>query len=207
MRALHRVWSRLVSRRTATINRIRAFVIEQWITTRKGLRALKSSFETIVEERKDQISPERRRILMGLCGDWMWMYNQIDNMSTELEEMSRTEENCVHVRMVPGIGPVISTAMVAAVGEGEAFDRGGDFAAGVGFVPRQHSTGGHSILGRITKSDSRYLRMPFVQATKVIMMRPHRWPGFSFGEWLAHASERMHRRPQIGASGLACSET
>jgi transposase len=88
---------------------------------------------------------------------------------------------------------MISTAMVAAVGEGEAFDRGRDFAAWVGLVPRQYSTGGRTILGRITKRGSRYLRMLFVQAAKVILMRPHRWPGFSFGAWLTRASERMHR--------------
>lgn len=49
------------------------------------------------------------------------------------------------------------------------------------------------MLGRISKRGSRYLRMLFVQAAKIIMMRPHRWPDFSFGEWLTRASERMHR--------------
>ena len=193
LQVLHRVRSRLVSRRKATINQIRAFSIEQGITVRKGLRALKNSIETIVEERKDEISPRMRSILIGLYGDWMWMDDRIDKVSAEIEEISRTEENCVNVMTVPGIGPMISTAMVAAVGEGEAFDRGRDFAAWVGLVPRQYSTGGRTVLGRITKRGSRYLRMLFVQAAKIIMMRPHRWPDFSFGDWLARASERMHR--------------
>jgi transposase len=94
---------------------------------------------------------------------------------------------------VPGIGPMISTAMVAATGEGAAFDRGRDFAARVGLVPRQYSRDGQTILGRITKRGSRYLRVMFVQAAKVILMRPHRWPDFSFGAWLTRASERMYR--------------
>jgi transposase len=193
LQALHRVRSRLVSRRTATINQIRAFLIEQGITVRKGLRALKNSFETILEERREEISPRMRRILIGLYGDWLWMDDRIDVVSTEIEQISRTEENCVNVMTIPGIGPMISTAMVAAIGTGEAFDRGRDFAAWVGLVPRQYSTGGQTVLGRISKRGSRYLRMLFVQAAKVIMMRPHRWPDFSFGEWLARASERMHR--------------
>jgi transposase len=195
LQALHRVRSRLVSRRTATITQIRAFLIEQGITVRKGLRALKNSFETILEERKDEISPRMRRILIGLYGDWMWMDDRIDKVSKEIEEISRTEETCVNVMTVPGIGPMISTAMVAAIGEGEAFDGGRDFAAwvGVGLVPRQYGTGGRTVLGRISKRGSRYLRMLFVQAAKVILMRPHRWPDFSFGEWLTRASERMHR--------------
>jgi len=70
-----------------------------------------------------------RKILIGLYGDWMWMGDRIDTVSKEIALISRTEENCVNVMSMPGIGPMISTAMVAAVGEGEAFDRGRDFAA------------------------------------------------------------------------------
>lgn len=193
LQALHRVRSRLVSRRTATINQIRAFLIEQGITVRKGLRALKNSFEAILEERRDEISPRLRTILIDLYGDWLWLDDRIETVSKEIEQISRTEENCVNVMTIPGIGPMISTAMVAAIGTGEAFARGRDFAAWVGLVPRQYSTGGRTVLGRITKRGSRYLRMLFVQAAKVILMRTNRWPGFSFGEWLTRAAERMNR--------------
>ncbi|MCH5375515.1 MAG: IS110 family transposase, partial [Planctomycetes bacterium] len=182
LQALHRVRSRLVSRRTATINQIRAFLIEQGITVRKGLRALKNSFEAILEERKDEISPRMRAILIGLYGDWLWLDDRIDTVSKEIEQISRTEENCVNVMTIPGIGPMISTAMVAAVGTGEAFERGRDFAAWVGLVPRQYSTGGRTVLGRITKRGSRYLRMLFVQAAKVNLMRTNMWPDFTFVE-------------------------
>lgn len=192
LQALYRVRSRLMSRRTATINQIRAFLIEQGITVRRGLRALKNSFEIILEQRKDEISPRMRTILIGLYGDWLWLDKRIDAATGEIEEISHTEENCVNVMSVPGIGPMISTAMVAAVGTGEAFDRGRDFAAWTGLVPRQYSTGGRTVLGRISKRGNRYLRMLFVQAAKVILMRPHNWPKFSFGEWLTRASERMN---------------
>jgi transposase len=187
LQALHRVRARLVSRRTATINQIRAFLIEQGIAVRSGLRALRNSFEAILEQRRDEISARMRSILIGLYGDWLWIDDRIAAVSTEIEEISRTEENCANIMSIPGIGPVISTAMVAAVG------RGRDFAAWVGLVPRQFSTGGRTILGRITKRGSRYLRMLFVQAAKVIMMRPHRWQAFSFGAWLERAVSRMPR--------------
>ena len=134
-----------------------------------------------------------RSILIGLRDDWSWLDKRIDEVTGEIEEISRTEENCANVMTIPGIGPIISTAVVAAIGTGEAFDRGRDFAAWTGLVPRQYSTGGRTILGRISKRGSRYLRMLFVQAAKVILMRPHNWPKFSFGEWLTRASERMHR--------------
>lgn len=193
LQALHRVRSRLVSRRTATINQIRAFLIEQGITVRKGLRALKSSFLTILDERQDEISPRMRTILTGLYGDWLWLDERIETVTGEIEDISRTEQNCANAMTIPGIGPLISTAMVAAIGQGDAFDRGRDFAAWIGLIPRQYSTGGRTVLGRISKRGSRYLRMLFVQAANVVLMRPHHWHGFSFGDWLARASSRMHR--------------
>ena len=129
LQALHRVRARLISRRKATINQIRAFLIEQGITVRSGLRALKNSFEAILEQRGDEILPGMRGILMGLYGDWLWLDKRIEDVSAEIEDISRTEENCANIMTIPGIGPMISTAMVAAIGKGEAFDRGRDFAA------------------------------------------------------------------------------
>ncbi len=193
LQALHRVRSRLVSRRTATINQIRAFLIEQGITVRKGLNPLKASFLTILEERRDEMSPRMRAILTGLYGDWLWLDERIETVSGEIQDISRTEGNCAIAMTIPGVGPIISTAMVAAIGQGEAFDRGRDFAAWIGLIPRQYSTGGRTVLGRISKRGSRYLRMLFVQAANVVLMRPHRWSDFSFGGWLAQASTRMHR--------------
>lgn len=191
LQALYRVRSRLVSRRTATINQIRAFLIEQGITVRSGLRALNNSFEAILDQRQEEISPRMRRVLIGLRDDWRGLDERIDRVSDEIKEISRSEENCMRIMSIPGVGPMISTAMVAAIGKGEAFDRGRDFAAWVGLVPQQFSTGGRTILGRITKRGSRYLRMLLVQAARIITMGPHLWPNFSFGKWLAAAVARM----------------
>ena len=83
--------------------------------------------------------------------------------------------------------------MVAAVGIGEAFACGRDFGAWLGLVPRQYSTGGKSILGRISKRGSRYLRTLFIQAANIILMRPHNWERYSFGAWLKKAANRLHR--------------
>ena len=70
-----------------------------------------------------------RSILIGLYGDWLWLDDRIAAVSKEIEEISQTEESCANIMSIPGIGPMISTAMVAAVGQGEAFERGRDFAA------------------------------------------------------------------------------
>jgi transposase len=193
LQACHRVRSRLVSRRTATINQIRAFLIEQGIAVRAGPRALRNSLFAILENRKDEISPRMAKLILGLYEDWCQLDERIESVTGEIETLAQAEAKCRQLRSVPGIGPLISTALVAAIGTGEAFDRGRDLAAWLGLVPRQYSTGGRSILGRISKRGSRYLRMLLIQAAKVLLMRPHNWPRFSFGTWLKTASERLHR--------------
>jgi len=191
--ACHRVRARLVSRRTGTINQSRAFLIEQGIAVRSGPRALRNSLFVILENRKDEISPRMTKLILGLYEDWCGLDERIDIVTGEIEELSRVEAKCQRLMSVPGIGPVISTGIVAAIGTGEAFERGRDFGAWLGLVPRQHSTGGRSILGRISKRGSKYLRTLLIQAAKVLLMRPHNWSRFSFGAWLKTASERLHR--------------
>jgi transposase len=179
LQALHRVRARLVGRRTATINQIRAFLIEQGITVRPRPHALRVSFEPILQERAEEISPRMQSLLRGLYEDWL-------RLDQRIEEGRR-------LMTVPGIGPIISSAVVAAIGTGEAFSRGRDFGAWLGLVPKQFSTGGRSILGGISKRGSGYLRMLFVQAARVIMMRKKLWPRFSFGAWLEQAAGRLNQ--------------
>jgi transposase len=78
---------------------------------------------------------------------------------------------------IPGIGPIISSAMVAAIGTGDAFSKGRDFGAWLGLVPKQFSTGDRTILGSISKRGNRYLRSLFVQAAWVVLVKigPKRW--------------------------------
>jgi transposase len=199
LQALHRVRSRLVSRRTATINQIRAFLIEQGITVRTGAHALRNSLFAILENRKDEISPRMSDLIVGLNADWLGLDERIETITGEIEMISKSEENCQRLMSVPGIGPIISTAVVAAIGTGDAFGRGRDFGAWLGLVPRQYSTGGKTVLGRISKRGSKYLRTLFIQAAHVILMRPNNWRKFSFGPWLTEASTRLHRNKLAAA--------
>ena len=199
LQALHRVRSRLVSRRTATINQIRAFLIEQGITARTGSRALRNVLFTILGARREEVSPRMYDLIVGLYEDWLWLDERIESTTREIELISKREGNCQRLMTVPGIGPLISTAMVAAIGTGEAFERGRDFGAWLGLVPRQYSTGGKPVLGRLSKRGCRYLRTLFIQAAHIILMRPRNWERFSFGPWLEQAAPRMHKNKLAAA--------
>jgi transposase len=147
----------------------------------------------ILKNREDEISPRMADLIVGLYEDWLWLDERIETVTREIEELGQREANCQRLMSIPGIGPLISTAMVAAIGTGEAFSRGRDFGAWLGLVPRQYSTGGRPILGRISKRGSKYLRTLFIQAANIILMRPHNWGRFSFGVWLQQAAPRLHR--------------
>ena len=93
---------------------------------------------------------------------------------------------------VPGIGPIISSAMVAAIGAGDAFSKGRDFAAWLGLVPTQMSTGDRTILGKISKRGNRYLRVLFVQAAWVVLVRVKQWERYGLKSWIEAAKKRLH---------------
>jgi transposase len=93
----------------------------------------------------------------------------------EIEAIAHHDAGCERLMSVPGIGPITSSAMVAAIGAGNTFSKGRDFAAWLGLVPRQISTGDRTILGKISKRGNRYLRVLFVQAAWVVLIRPKSW--------------------------------
>ena len=95
---------------------------------------------------------------------------------------------------VPGIGPIISSAMVAAIGTGDAFSKGRDFGAWLGLVPKQLSTGDRTILGSISKLGNRYLRSLFVQAAWVVLVKigPKHWDRYGLKSWIEAARKRLH---------------
>jgi len=132
-------------------------------------------------------------LILNLNADWQGLDERVEGITGQIEAISKSEENCQRLMSIPGIRPIISTAVVAAIGTGDAFGRGRDFGAWLGLVPRQFSTGGKTVLGRISKRGSKYLRTLFIQAAHVIMMRPKNWEKFSFGPWLTEAATRLHR--------------
>ena len=201
LQALHRVRSRLVSERTAVINQIRGFLLERSIIVRQGLRFLRQLLPDILAKRTDVLSPRIVRIVIDLAGDWRQLDERIETVTDEIETLAKSEDSCRRVMTVPGIGPIISSAMVAAIGSGVAFAKGRDFSAWLGLVPKQMSTGDRTILGRISKRGNGYLRMLFMQAARVILLRPANWPKHGFGVWLVRAAQRLH--PNVLAAALA----
>jgi transposase len=192
LQALHRVRERLVSQRTGIINQIRAFLLERGVAVRQGLRFLRLELPDILAKRSDVLSPHMVRIIEDLAGDWHRLDERIEGVTSDIGALAAQDPACERLMTVPGIGPIISSAMVAAIGNGDAFSKGRDFGAWLGLVPRQMSTGDRTILGKISKQGNRYLRVLFVQAAWVVLIRLKSWDRYGLKEWIEAAKKRLH---------------
>jgi transposase len=191
LQAIHRVRERLVERRTAVINQFRAFLLERGIIVRTGRECLRRRMPEVLATAEAQLAPRMLRLLGVLVEEWRALESEIAEMDSEIGRIAATDETCVRLQTVPGIGPLIATAVVAAVGNGSAFSRGREFAAWLGLVPRQASTGGKTKLLGISKHGNTYLRWLFIHGGRSVQHRVSR-ESHAFGSWLTQIESRTH---------------
>lgn len=107
-------------------------MLERGIAVRQGIGFLRTELPTILATRTDALSPRMLRVIEELVGDWRRLDQRIDGLSGEIEALARQDQACSRLMTVPGIGPIISSAMVAAIGTGDVFSKGRDFGAWLG---------------------------------------------------------------------------
>jgi transposase len=198
LQAMHRVRDRLVHRRTALINQIRGFLLERGITFAKGPAHLRKHMPAILEDAEQNLTPRMRNLLAQIWQEWKQLELDIESITGEIERISNEDEACKRLRQVPGIGPLVSTAMVAAVGNGAAFRKGREFAAWLGLVPRQYSTGGKTTLYGISKRGNIYLRRMFIHGARAVLLRV-KYDTAGLGHWVHQLEARAPRNKVIVA--------
>src|SRR5262249_34590869 len=125
-RSRRRKRSRLVGQRTGIINQIRGFLIERGITVRQGVVPLRKALPDILSSNTDALSPRMVNLIAELVQDWRRLDERIAAVSAEIEALAQQDEGCQRVMTVPGVGPIISSAVVAAIGNGAGFTQGRD---------------------------------------------------------------------------------
>ncbi len=187
--AMHRVRDRLVQRRTALINEIRGFLLERGLTFAARPIYLRKNLPTVIEDAEQNLSSHLRWLLDRLWQEWKQTETEIEAISDEIARISNEDARCRQLRQIPGFGPLVSTATVAAIGNGSAFRRGRDFAAWVGVVPRQYSTGGKQKLYGISKRGNIYLRRMLIHGARAVLFRVKYDTG-GFGQWVHRLAQR-----------------
>jgi transposase len=189
LQALHRVRDRLIARRTSVINQLRSFLLERGMTFSKTPAKLKLAMPEILENADANLTPRMRNLVSLLWSEWKDLEQQIIAMNAEVEQIASSDPACQRLRQIPGVGPLVATAIVAAIGNGTAFHKGREFSSWLGLVPRQHTTGGKARLFGISKRGNSYLRKILVHGARSAVLRVKRERS-PFGPWLDALEQR-----------------
>ena len=198
LQAMHRVRDRLVQSRTALTNQIRGFLLERGITFPANPIHLRKNLPTVIEDAEENLSSHLRSLLERLWQEWKQLEIDVKTITEEIERISQENALCRRLLQIPGFGPLVSTATVAAIGNGAAFRRGRDFAAWVGIVPRQYSTGGKQKLFGISKRGNIYLRRMLIHGARAVLFRVKYDTG-GFGQWVHRLAQRAPRNKVVVA--------
>ena len=199
LQALHRVRDRLMARRTALINQIRAFLLERGIVFAKSPNRLREALPEVLENANENLTPRMRNLVAMLWSEWKDLELQIAEMNDEVERIASSDEACRRLQQIPGIGPLVATAIVASIGNGAAFRKGREFAAWMGLLPKQHSTGGKARLYGISKRGNSYLRKILIHGARAVVLRSKR-DRIAMGAWMTSLEARAPRNVLIVAT-------
>jgi transposase len=184
----HRARDLLVRQRTAAVNALRGHLAEFGITAAKGTAKARELMSLVgMDERVPAIA---RDALLQLVDQIRDTERKIEEFDKQLLTLARQNEVCRRLMTVLTIGPIAATALAATVGNPRSFTSGRHFAAWIGLVPKQHSTGGRERLGGISKRGDAYLRKLLIHGARATVhrVRSHRAPG----AWIAGLLARRH---------------
>jgi transposase len=180
-------------------NAIRGHMAELGLISAKGRNGTAELLEVIANADDDRISAVARLSLDTLARQYANTTAEIRTIEKHIHAWHRSCEESRRIEEIPGIGPIVATALIAEVGDWKAFSSGRNLAAWIGLVPKQHSTGGKERLGGISKQGNRYLRWLLV-AGAMAVIRYARQHGTK-RLWLTRI---MERRPiKVAAVALA----
>jgi transposase len=178
-------------RRTAVINQIRSLLLERGIKCRRGKQHLTQALPAILEDATTTLSGALRALLMQLALELDQLALRIDEADAVLKRIAHENDACQRLVAIPGISPLTATALIATVGNGLAFGKGREFAAWIGVVPREHSTGGKQKLLGISKRGNAYLRRLFILGARAVLQHSTKQSS-PLSAWLAQLTSRMH---------------
>jgi transposase len=190
---VHRTRNLLVRQRTMLVNAIRAHLAEFGLVAPVGLRGLKALLAVIDDGGDERLPPLARDCLTSLAAALVTVEREAGLNERRIHAGHRASETSRNLESIPGIGPIIASALVASVSDPSVFRTGRELAAWIGLVPKQNSTGGKARLGRISKQGDPYLRWLLV-AGAMAVIRHGRKTGFAGNPWLA---DLMARKPAM----------
>lgn len=200
IQATHRIRSELITQRTAKANQIRGLVAEYGLVAPKQLSSLRAAIPCWLEDPQNGLTGDFRALLHGVWNDLLDLDERVGEMDQIIKRLAANNEDCVRLQQLRGVGPMISTAMVATMGDGRQYHKGRQMAAAIGITPRQHSSGGKDRLLGISKRGDVYLRTLMIHGARSVIARAkHKDDRLS--RWVTGIVTRRH--PNVAAVALA----
>lgn len=200
IQARHRVRSELIKQRTAKANQIRGLLAEYGIVIGLGVRCLRHHLPEILEEAENRLQEDFRLLLTGLRDDLVYLDERIKTEDKAIGTLANTHASARRLQQLRGVGPLVATALIAALGDGRQFRNGRQASAWVGLVPGQHSSGGKQTLLGISKRGDTYLRTLLIHGARAAL-RAARTKTDPLSLWLQGLCAR--RNPNVAAVALA----
>ena len=199
MQTLHRSRDRLVGERTALINQLRAILLERGMFAPQGKRKLVQFLSVLMDERDGAgLSPRMIVLVADARTQWAELDRRISAFDAEFVRWVKENEEARRLTTIPGVGAIVASALVAAVGRAESFERGRDLAAWLGLVPRQFTTGGKPKLLGISKRGNKYLRRQLIHGARAAL--PHvAERDTTLGRWAKRLMSQAHRNVAVVA--------
>jgi transposase len=197
---LHRTRHLFIRQQTSVINVIRAHLAEFGIVAPVGRRGVEELLDVVADPNDKRLLDVARACLVALGTQLRSLKAQILGFDRQIMAWHRSNETSMRLDAIPGVGPMLATALVACVADPKAFRSGRNFSAWIGLVPKQHSSGGKDRLGSISKQGDRYLRSLFM-AGALAVIRYAKINGTKHRPWL---TALLARRPtKVAAIALA----
>jgi transposase len=200
LQAVHRIRQRLVSERTRLVNQIRGLLAEHGIAIARDISRLRSALTMIVDNDDAGLGDLLRELVRDVREELAELDRRIASYNRRLKDLFRTDEMCRRIGRIEGIGPITATALVAAVGDRTCFKNGREFAAWLGLVPRQRSSGGKARLLGISKRGDRYIRTLMIHGARAVLGKAGGKQD-ARSQWIGRMRERRH--PNVVAVALA----
>ena len=190
LQQIHRSRATMVGVRTQLANQLRGFLREYGIVLPQGLAVIKREVPAIASDPERALPGDFRALLCMQHQALMQVDEQVADLTAMLERESKENPLCERLMSIPGIGPMVSTALVASVGSGWAFSSGRQMSAFLGLVPRQASTGGHTRLLGISKRGDRYMRALLIHGARAVLRTAHKGERTRLKEWALDVKRR-----------------
>lgn len=200
IQATHRIRSELIGQRTAKANQIRGLVAEYGLVAPQRMNHLRAAIPAWLEDAENGLTDRFRRLLHGLWHDLKALDDRSKELDCEINKIAESDPAAKRLQQLRGVGPMIATALVAAVGNAQQFANGRQMSASLGLTPRQHSSGNKDRLLGISKRGDAYLRCLLIHGARAAVYAA-KSKDDRLSQWVTNLSARRH--PNVAAVALA----